>query len=245
MRIAILSDIHGNLEALTACIGDGRARNVHATVCLGDVVGYGADPNGCCDVMRETATVTLLGNHDAAVIGVMDTDFYYPAAKDALFWTRRALNEDNFRWLYSLPYTHRIEGVGFYHAAPILPSGFYYVVREDDAKAHTRMLERLDPFTFVGHSHLTSQYRLTARQAKDITGKKITGPPSPVARYLLNVGSVGQPRDHDPRACYGLFDTGAQTFEHIRVDYDVEAAAAKIRDAGLEGKFADRLFSGS
>jgi diadenosine tetraphosphatase ApaH/serine/threonine PP2A family protein phosphatase len=245
MRIAIFSDVHANLEALTAFVEHSRSQAIDVNVCLGDVVGYGADPNACCQIVRELAAVSLLGNHDAAVIGVMDTDFYYPAAKEALFWTRRNLSEENFRWLYSLPYTHRIDGVGFYHAAPVLPSGFYYVVREDDAKAHVRMFERLDPFTFVGHSHLTSQYRLTARVAKDVSGRKITGSPSPDAKYLINVGSIGQPRDHDARACYGLFDTVAGTFEHVRLDYDVEKTSRKIRDAGLEAKFADRLFTGT
>ena len=245
MRIAIISDIHGNLEALGSVIARTRAEQVDATVCLGDVVGYGADPDSCCDIVRENAAVTLLGNHDAAVIGVMDTDFYYPAAKEALFWTRYNVSEQNFRWLYSLPYSHRVDGVGFYHAAPILPSGFYYVVREDDARAHTRMFDRLDPYTFVGHSHLTSQYRLTARGVRDMTGQKLLGPPPPEAKYLVNVGSVGQPRDRDNRACFGIYDTNAGTFEHIRVEYDVESAARKIREAGLEAKFADRLFSGT
>lgn len=247
MRIAILSDVHANLEALTAVLADAKEHNVDVIVCLGDVVGYGADPNACCDLVRENAQVTLLGNHDAAVIGVMDTDFYYPAAKDALFWTRRTLSEQNFRWLYSLPYTHRIEaaGLGFYHAAPILPSGFYYVVREDDARAHTRMFERLDAFTFVGHSHLTSQYRMTGRSAEDVSGRSISGPPPAETKFIVNVGSVGQPRDRDSRACYGVYDTATGDFGHRRVEYDIAAASAKIRAAGLEKKFADRLTSGT
>lgn len=244
MRILVFSDVHANLQALEAVFEDANDKGTDGAVCLGDVVGYGGDPNACCDLVRERTTVTLIGNHDAAVIGAMDTGFYYPAAQHALFWTRRELTESNFRWLYSLPYTHRMNGAAFYHSAPILPSGFYYVVRREDARAHSRMLERLQPFNFIGHSHLTHSYVVTAKGAKDLGDREsLTSPED--GKYIINVGSVGQPRDRDPRACYGIYDTKEQTFEHFRVEYDIEAAANRIREVGLEDRFADRLFSGS
>jgi diadenosine tetraphosphatase ApaH/serine/threonine PP2A family protein phosphatase len=245
MRIAILSDIHANFEALSAVLADAKERAADAMVCLGDVVGYGADPNACCELLRENALVTLLGNHDAAVIGVMDTDFYYPAAREALFWTRETLDDENTRWLYSLPYSHQVKGAGFYHSAPVLPSGFYYLVRPEDANAHVKMLDRLEPYTFIGHSHLTSRFLLSADGARQINSAPIASHPPPNHCYIVNVGSVGQPRDRDPRACYGLFDSRTGAFQHVRVTYDVEGAARKIRAANLEPKFADRLRSGS
>lgn len=242
MRIAILSDIHSNYEALTAVLEYCRFNRIHKYVCLGDVVGYGADPNPCCELMRQVASVTLLGNHDAAVAGMMDTEYYYPAARQALFWTREQLSEDNFRWLYGLPYTYHMDNLGFFHSAPIMPSGFFYVVRNEDAQAHLKVFDRLQEFNFVGHSHLTNQYLLGPRRAKDVTGKSVGFQHD--KKWIINVGSVGQPRDRDNRACFGIFDTDEQTFEHVRIDYDIDATAGKILRAGLDEKFAKRLFVG-
>ncbi len=242
MKIAIISDVHSNIEALSVCFDHLDAEGVDEVVCLGDVVGYGADPNVCCQMVRERCRVTLMGNHDAAVVGVMDTDYYYPAAREAIFWTRRQLTEENFRWLYGLPYTHVVDRVGFFHSAPIRPSGFYYVVQTKDAQAHTAVYDKLRAFNFVGHSHLTNQYMLNDRKAKDVTGRRLVAKPD--RKYIVNVGSVGQPRDRDNRLCYGLFDTEAESFEHVRLEYDIGSAARKIEEAGLDGKFARRLFAG-
>lgn len=242
MRIAILSDIHSNVEALSAVLDFCRFNRIHKYVCLGDVVGYGADPNGCCEMIRSVSSVTLLGNHDAAVAGLMDTEYYYPAARNALFWTREQLSDDNFRWLYSLPYTYQMENLGFFHSAPIMPSGFFYVVRSEDAQAHLKVFEKLQEFNFVGHSHLRNQYLLGPRRVKDATGKAVSSQHE--KKWIINVGSVGQPRDRDNRACFGIFDTDDQTFEHVRIDYDIDATAGKILRAGLDEKFAKRLFVG-
>ena len=242
MKIAIISDVHSNIEALTTALDWIEVHEIDEIICLGDVVGYGADPNPCCDLIRERATVTLLGNHDAAVIGVMDTDYYYQAARDAIYWTRQKLSPENFRWLYGLPYTHVREDVGFYHAAPIRPSGFFYVVQTKDAQAHTMVYDKLRPWNFVGHSHLTNQYMLNAQKAKDVSGKRLGTKDD--RKYIINVGSVGQPRDRDNRLCFGVFDTEAGRFEHVRLEYAIPAAARKIEDAGLDEKFARRLFSG-
>jgi diadenosine tetraphosphatase ApaH/serine/threonine PP2A family protein phosphatase len=209
---------------------------------LGDVVGYGADPNPCCDLIRELGAVTLMGNHDAAVIGVMNTEYYYDAAREALFWTRDILTPENFRWLYSLPYTHRLDNLGFFHAAPLRPSGFYYVVSTTDADRHRAAFDRLHEFNFVGHSHLTNVYAFTRERAKDASNKAVAALAG--AKWLINVGSVGQPRDRDNRACFGLFDTETQRFQHVRVEYDIDSAAHKILHAGLHEKFARRLYFG-
>ncbi|MFT5432986.1 MAG: diadenosine tetraphosphatase ApaH/serine/threonine PP2A family protein phosphatase, partial [Myxococcota bacterium] len=134
------------------------------------------------------------------------------------------------------------DNIGFFHSAPIMPSGFFYVVRSEDAQAHLKVFDRLQDFNFVGHSHLTNQYLLSTRKVKDLTGKPVkreTG-----KKWIINVGSVGQPRDRDNRACFGIFDTDEQTFQHVRIDYDIDATAGKILRAGLDEKFAKRLFVG-
>ena len=242
MRIAIISDIHSNFEALSAVLDYCRFNRIHRYICLGDVIGYGADPNRCCEMVREVASVTLMGNHDAAVAGMMDTEYYYPAARQALFWTRQQLSRENFEWLYGLPYTYEHANLGFFHSAPIMPSGFFYVVRNEDAQAHLKVFERLKEFNFVGHSHLTTQFLLAPRKVKDVTGKPVEYQAD--KKWIINVGSVGQPRDGDNRACFGIFDTDEQTFEHVRLDYDIEATADKIIRSGLDLKFAKRLFAG-
>lgn len=242
MKMAIISDVHSNIEALSVALEWIDTHEVDHIYCLGDVVGYGADPNPCCDLLRERGVVTLMGNHDAAVVGVMDTDYYYAAARDAIFWTRGQLSADNFRWLYGLPYTHMTDKVGLFHSAPIRPSGFYYVVQSKDAQAHTALYDKLRPWNFVGHSHLTFQYALNAEKARDVTGRKLVGKPD--RKYIINVGSVGQPRDRDNRLCFGLFDAEVETFAHVRLSYDIPSTAQKIESAGLDPKFAKRLFTG-
>ncbi len=242
MRIALISDIHSNMEALTAAFDYIEENQIEKTICLGDMVGYGAEPNECCELIRAKADIALLGNHDAAVIGVMDTDYYYDAARDALFWTRRMLSKENFEWLYSLPYTYRTGNLGFFHSAPILPSGFYYVVSTSDAEKHISVYKRLDEFNFCGHSHLTNSYMLSPVTAEDCSDQPIAHTAG--HKWIINVGSVGQPRDRDNRACLGVFDSETQTFEHIRLEYDIESAADKILTSGLDQKFAKRLYSG-
>ncbi len=243
MRLAIISDIHGNIQALEAVLAKCDEYDVDEIICLGDVVGYGGNPDECCDLLRERCTATLLGNHDAAVIGVMDTDYYYDAARKALYWTRKQLSEENFTWLYSLPYCQLREDidVGFFHSAPILPSGFYYVVRNEEAEALTRMKAGLLGHSFIGHSHLTTTYEYSGRKVKDITYRYKY---EQDRMYLINVGSVGQPRDRNPDACFVMFDSETKDMAHMRVSYDIASAAAQIRAVGLDDKFARRLAVG-
>lgn len=244
MKVGIISDIHSNYEALSVALDWLDAQDIEEIVCLGDVVGYGADPNPCCQLIRENCNVTLLGNHDAAVIGVMDIGYYYAAAKQAIYWTRAQLSPENFQWLYSLPYTHVHEAheAAYFHSAPIRPSGFYYVVQTKDALAHTAVYDKLKAFNFVGHSHLPNQYMINDKKAKDVTGRALTAKKN--RKFIVNVGSVGQPRDRDPRLCFGVFDSDAMSFNHVRLEYNIASAAAKIQKAGLDQKFAKRLFVG-
>lgn len=244
MRLGIISDIHSNYEALTTVLAWLERKKVDQIICLGDVIGYGPDPNPCCQLLREHCAVTLMGNHDAAVIGVMDTDYYYDAAREALYWTRRQLSDENFQWLYGLPFTHVRENAAFFHAAPAKPSSWAYVVRTKDALRHNgEVYDRLRSWNFVGHSHLTKQYAINGKRARDVSDKPLAGHKAD-RKYIINVGSVGQPRDRDPRLCFGVFDTEKEQFQHVRLEYDIDSVAQKIINAGLDEKFARRLFVG-
>jgi diadenosine tetraphosphatase ApaH/serine/threonine PP2A family protein phosphatase len=243
MRVGILSDIHSNIEALEAVLEKAKDEGVERFVCLGDVVGYGADPNPCCDVLKDILDFCLLGNHDAAVIGAMEESYYYEEARQALRWTRNRLSPENLRWLYTLPYTYEEGDYGYFHAAPIQPSGFYYVIHSDDAAHHMRVFDKLPRYSFVGHSHLTRSFLLGKDKVKDITGKPTI--PKPHERVIVTAGSVGQPRDRNPDACFVVLDTEPGTYRHVRAAYDAEVTANKIHSAGLSARFAQRLLEGA
>lgn len=245
MKIGILSDIHSNIEALAEAMKWLDEQKVDDIVCLGDVVGYGPNPKECCEMVSANCSATLLGNHDAAVIGAMSTEYYYEAARVAIQWTRRQLGEKHLEWLFHLPYTHRRpdDAVSFFHSAPIAPSGYFYVVFKDDAQAHVRMFEKLTPISLLGHSHLVRAFKLKDGKAKEITTNKIRFEDG--AKFIVSVGSVGQPRDRDPRGAVSWVDTDMGELHVHRFEYDREATAARIVEVGLEPRFAERLITGS
>ncbi len=242
MRIAVLSDIHANLEALLAVEAALSGLAADAVVCLGDVVGYGASPNACCQRVRELAAVTLLGNHDAAVAGLMDYAYYYEAAREALDWTERRLAPAHLAWLRGLPYAHRIEDVAFCHGSPVHPEAYAYVFAQEQAEELLPHLRALAPVTFIGHSHLVKAYALGVTEVEELTGAPLALDPR--RKHIISVGSVGQPRDYDSRACFAIYDSAARRVELHRVAYDVEEAARKVFEAGLAPNFGKRLFLG-
>ena len=243
MRIAILSDIHGNIEALESMLAEfENLGSIDKYVCLGDIVGYGADPQSCCTRIRELCDVTLLGNHDAAVAGRMDYSYYYDAAREALDWCAERLSAENMEWLKGLPYTSREGHVLFSHGSPMQPEEYDYIFATDQARSLLTMRSELPQVTFIGHSHLTKVFALTEDDALDVVAPKFRLKEE--MRYIVTVGSVGQPRDYDPRACAGLYDTEAREFAYVRVEYDVEAQRQKILDAGLAQNFGTRLLLG-
>ena len=243
MRIAILSDVHANLEALSEVERIIAERGVDQVVCLGDVVGYGASPNECCDILRRLATVVLLGNHDAAVTGRMDYAFYYDAARHALDWTAGVLHPEHRDWLFGLPYAHRIDEVGFSHGSPLKPEAYDYILASEQAAELIPVLESLPRVTFIGHSHLTKVFALQAgSEVVEVSGRKFRLRPG--YKYVVTVGAVGQPRDYDNRACFVLHDTDERTVEYVRVPYDIESAAQRIFAARVAANFGRRLFLG-
>ncbi len=232
MRLAILSDLHANEQALTSVLAAAEARDVDAIVCLGDVVGYGPDPAPVLNAIRASSAVTVLGNHDAAVatgehIGVLPNDGQVAARQH-----RDHLDQADLDWLAALPLTATFEGVTLAHAAPLDPGEW---PRLDSFSIIQRQFSAFETAVcFVGHSHRPAMVstRMGATKVK------------PGARYLINVGSVGQPRDHDPRAAFGVFDTETMDYELVRVHYDVAKTVARIREQGLPKSLGQRLLGG-
>jgi diadenosine tetraphosphatase ApaH/serine/threonine PP2A family protein phosphatase len=246
MRYGILSDVHGNLEALKVVLERLPELGADELVFLGDAVGYGASPNEVCELLRKTVDLAVIGNHDAAVSGRMSYEEYYDAARDALDWCSRRLTPENRVWLRELPYKIDRDELCFCHGAPFEPDLFEYVFNPGDLMSRGDALVDLAPVTFVGHSHLTLSFRLEleAGLGMPMIAPRIECEPGPSTRHIITVGSVGQPRDRDPRACCGIFDTETRVFTYHRFEYDVHSARQKIIENGLPSVFGDRLLVG-
>jgi len=243
MRIGIFSDTHANIEALNAVVDAYKNEHIDKYACIGDTVGYGASPNECCDLVREIVAFTVLGNHDAAVAGRMDYSYYYDAARNALDYHANILTEDNMRWLKELPYEVREDDLTYCHGSPINLEEFEYIFSTEQAARCLDIWDELGTVTFIGHSHLCKAFALTRDEVFEVIAPKFVIRPD--HRYIISVGSVGQPRDYDNRASYTIYDTDEKTFEFKRVGYDIDQAAQKIFDAELlERNFGNRLFLG-
>jgi diadenosine tetraphosphatase ApaH/serine/threonine PP2A family protein phosphatase len=242
MRIGIFSDTHANIEALEAVVKALEAEKVDQYVCLGDTVGYGASPNECCALVRSKASHTILGNHDAAVAGRMDYSYYYHAARHALDLHARQLKPEHMTWLKQLPYEVRQGDVHFCHGSPLNIEDFDYIFARDQAAQCMEIWDQLAQLTLIGHSHLCKSFALTREEVFEVVATKFSIRPE--HRYIISVGSVGQPRDYDNRASYTIYDTDERTFEFKRIAYDIDAAAQKIFAADLERNFGNRLFLG-
>jgi len=245
MRIGILSDIHANLQALEAVREDidSLDDSLDRFYCLGDVVGYGADPAACCDIIREMCEFTVIGNHDAAVCGRMDYGFYYDAARHALDWHAEQIDDDHHDWLKSLDYREDRDGDAYSHGAPVNLEDFEYVFNLRQANQLIDEWDQLGHVNFIGHSHLTKSFELDRDE-----GATELSPPAldfhEDKKYVVTAGSIGQPRDNDNRACWGIYDTDDKHFEFRRVEYDVREAARRIFQSDLTSDFGKRLFFG-
>ncbi|MBI1803317.1 MAG: metallophosphoesterase family protein [Ignavibacteriae bacterium] len=232
MRIAIISDIHGNLEALETALHVIREEQADKIVCLGDIVGYGASPNECIDVIQSTTNHVLLGNHDEAAIHLEKTEYFNPYARIAAEWTHGALTAEKKIFIGQLPFTFDLDGIFFVHASPYEPEEWHYVLSPADAQFNFSYFQ--EPLCFVGHSHVPGVF------CEDIWTREVEHG----KKFIVNVGSIGQPRDNDWRLSFGIFDTDGWTYRNIRCEYDVKKAADKIRRAGLPKALAERLLVG-
>jgi len=245
MKIGILGDIHGNLEALSAVVEVLKRENVDVWVQVGDIVGYGPEPSACIDLVRELGCVTCLGNHDAAVLGRLDTSYFNNFARAAIHWTAPQLRPSDYEFLNALELVVEKEEFTVVHGTMHMPEQFGYVVSVVEAlESFEHQKTRL---CFVGHSHVPAIYLRRDENPRDI--HVVPHSEAEISyrgfeRVLMNVGSVGQPRDEDPRAAYGLVDTDLEIASIRRVHYDIERVQAKIREAGLPDVLANRLSLG-
>ncbi len=241
MRIAVISDVHGNLPALEQVLAAVEQERPDAVWCLGDTVGYGPWPVECCRLVRERAAVCLVGNHDLGALGELDLGDFAPDAAAAARWTADVLDSSSRQWLRSLRPSADLTAASLYHGSPRDPV-WEYVLSADAALAALTAAAR--PLVLVGHSHVPLALRLDERGL--VGGHSPDGTTSDLlaGRWLLNPGSVGQPRDGDPRAAWLLLDLAAGRAYHRRVAYDVAAAQDAIRRAGLPETLAARLAAG-
>ncbi len=242
-RYAIFGDVHSNLEALQAVVEDARSEGVTDFVCLGDVVGYNADPRACIGVVRdELQAVTVRGNHDHYCSNDEYLDDFQPLAANVIAWTRRQLGEDNIEWLRQLPLSRILHASGLtaVHSTLDMPDQWGYVFDSFDAEAH--FTYQTTPLCFHGHTHVPMVFAKSSQVVRSdvVAHIKIAFG----TKYFINVGSVGQPRDGDPRSSYAIYRPKTKEVEFRRVEYDVATAAEKVLRAGLPERLAERLLRG-
>lgn len=241
MKAAIISDIHSNLEALQAVIKDIKKRRIKRILCLGDLVGYGANPNECIAICLSEAKIIVAGNHDWAAVKKTDASVFNPVAAEAIQWTQKRLTKGNSGKLQRLKLTDSIDDILLVHASPDKPEQWEYLFSLDEAKRQFKFFKT--QVCFVGHTHIPSAVFQDANGYTDFVNDNLF-PLIEGRRYIINAGSIGQPRDLDPRASYAIYDGNCRAVEIIRLDYNIPLAQQKIIDVGLPEVLADRLLAG-
>ena len=239
MRFAIFGDIHANLEALNAVLEDSAAQNCTAHLCLGDVVGYNADPSACLELVREMGCPVIKGNHDEDASGDHSLEAMNPIAAEALQWTRDQLSGEQREWLKKLRMVRQVADFTIVHSTLDQPSGWNYVTNKFDAMSNFSY--QFTSVCFHGHTHVPRVFRRQDRVEEIVTDSIVL---EPEAKYFINAGSVGQPRDGDWRACYAIYDLEKREVTYRRIEYDKDTTQKKIRAAGLPEILADRLNDG-
>ena len=241
MRVAVISDVHSNLHALEAVRRDIERERPDEVWNLGDSVGYGPRPSECCELLARLASLSLVGNHDLAAIGRLSLNGFSPVAAAAAAWTREHLTESASAYFADLEPASKLDGCELYHGSPREPIWAYVLRAEGAADAFSLSSE---PLLLVGHSH----YAMAASLVEERLGFDLAPGGTVVnlsaGRWLLNPGSIGQPRDGDPRSAYLLLDLDAGRAEFRRVEYEVERTQSEIREAGLPEQLASRLSRG-
>ena len=239
MKYAVLGDIHANLEALEVVLKDAKEHGVEKYACVGDVVGYNANPVECMAIVRELGCTTVRGNHDHYCSHAENLNGFHPLAADVVDWTRKQLTPEQQEWLRKLKFVSPVESFTIVHSTLDTPEMWGYVFDKLEAEANFNY--QTTTLCFYGHTHVplafeksdTVRFGLYSK-IKVTLGKK----------YFINVGSVGQPRDGDPRAAYVIYDMVNNTVELRRLPYDIQKTQKKILDAGLPGRIAARLAVG-
>lgn len=243
MRYAILGDIHSNETALQAVLKHIDRENVDVLVSVGDVVGYGPSPGACISLLRERDAVVVKGNHDSACVGELSIQHFNNYARKAVIWTKGVLTKDECKWLSALPLSVELNDCEVSHGSLFQPELFNYTQSISDADLSLETMKT--PVCFVGHTHVpVTLWRPATNGGTTEFNFEVVIALGEASKSLVNVGSVGQPRDEDPRAAYALFDSKQQTVELRRVQYDIDLEAAMFRDAGLPDVLAERLYLG-
>ena len=239
MRYAIIADIHGNYDALSAVFDSLKEECIDQWICLGDVVGYGAEPEKCVNAIRDRNCITIAGNHDFAAIGKVDTEFFNPYAKKSIEWTANQLSEDSKRYLSNLPLRLVVGDFTISHGTIHNPQNFGYISTNWDVIMSLQ--EMSTPIGFLGHSHVP----VTFFESEPLSYTLENVIHLDTLRVIVNIGSVGQPRDGNPKASYGIYTSEkVRTVEIHRVDYDIQQAQTKILNAGLPEILSERLALG-
>ena len=241
MRYIIFSDLHSNLEALNQFQKEIETIGYDKLVCLGDIVGYGADPNPCVEWVRKNANLAIAGNHDWGAVEKTDISYFNSYAYESCLWTRKELTVENKKFLKLLPLDHEEDGIYWVHASPYEPQAWHYVTSKSKGKRNFNSFEA--PVCFVGHSHIPFILEKTS-------DGKVNGCVSdiwniePGKRYIFNGGSLGQPRDGNPNPSFMIYDSGDKILKIRRFEYDLNSAQEKIRMNGLPHYLAERLLLG-
>ncbi|NQT94921.1 MAG: metallophosphoesterase family protein [Candidatus Omnitrophica bacterium] len=241
MRYAIFADIHSNLEAYQAFLEDAKKEKIDRYFCVGDIVGYGADPRECIELTKSLNCPVVCGNHDWAVVNKLSTDYFNEYAKEAVIWTQERLDDIDKNYLNNLDCVYQDDELTLVHGSLKDPKEFDYVT--DRKSAHIVLSMQDTRLCFIGHTHVPGMFYYTEegdldyRYAPRLNLKKED-------HYLINVGSIGQPRDGDWRACYSIYDTEKYIIQLKRLEYDVKKASEKIEKAGLPKRLSDRILAG-
>ena len=237
MRYAVISDIHGNLESLECALR--LLEPDDGVLCLGDIVGYGPNPNECVKLVRDRATYAVLGNHDVAAVDNFGVEYFNPVAREAIKWTQSVIDDESVEWLRGLSYELRRPDFLMVHGAPV--RYFEYLLDKRHAKA---AFQRTDaPLIFVGHTHIAEYYALEPDGGVSHAHMQQGGELQlePEERYIIDVGSVGQPRDLNPKPCMVLYDSENRSVRWVRYDYPVEQVQRKMAELGLPRALIARL----
>ena len=241
MRYIVFSDLHSNLEALKQFQKEIKSISYDKLICLGDIVGYGADPNPCVEWVRNNTDLIIAGNHDWGAVEKTDTSYFNPYAYDSCLWTRNQLTEENKNFLKSLPLDHEEDGVYWVHSSPFEPEAWHYVISKEEGKRYFRNFEA--PICFVGHSHIP----VILEQMDDGEVNDYVSDIWDIAqgnRYIFNDGSLGQPRDGNPKPSFMIYDSEDKTVKVQRFKYDLRVTQDKILESGLFRYLAERLAKG-
>jgi diadenosine tetraphosphatase ApaH/serine/threonine PP2A family protein phosphatase len=241
MKYGFFSDVHSNLEALRACVVDFRAEKLDKLYFLGDAVGYGPYPNECVKLIKDIADVRLMGNHDFAALGLMDTDLFNQYAAESMGWTKDSLSRKTIEIMSDFELKYTMDDMLLVHSSPRDPEFWHYVLDMDDAAESFDYFKQ--KFCFIGHTHrpfiVYKEPSGECELAKDFE-ETVTDD----RRYLVNIGSLGQPRDGDPRSCYLIYDSKAGILRYKRVPYNIKVTQRDMAQLGLPDYLIERLAVG-